>query len=782
MLSDTISPNVNRFTGHNDVNAVLGLRRTLESVRVDFFAAFHTASEQGSILPLAVLSRGNTEADIRRTFVSEGYVKGIMGLRADLVYGTGIAARMRRAIPGRATVCRSLFIVCTALWLSTFVGCGGSTPAANTVPGSAQHQRNAVVYWGSPPASQSFLGLPGWGSGHNYYGLTGIKGRSDWVEASCGDSTGVLYAYRNNGGDIASASVPLSGACAAGSTVTDGAGSWVNQGPASFPITSVQIDGSNQITLTTNATISGSNPVAVDDQIMVGPLTGAAFLSGVPVTITGFTANTLTGTPPIDFTHAAYGPAADSGTARDGTNYNNWVTDDMFLHVLQNFSGFDLKTAWSHYDSGTTGPSFGSTPFSALDTELNSYFKDPGWTTGITPKVINLSIGAENNPSRLITVNSATPQYVAYPPYGNAIKNNWASGATYFYHQYICDDGVCSGTGHWQQFVGTGANAVYTTSGSAPSWNHSGGTSTDGACANCWQDFGTNNAPQQEFTTCTGYPGDAAMTALGNGVWTLASAQAINPAIVPADLVSTWAVPWETPYMTAVMAMNDTFMTHYGVSPWGPSKLVDLQMGETAGGQSLPICGATLQAASFANTGTGKDWIALWTGMVEAYYAHRVDKATVLGLPPWFIRVSPHSSGNPSAPVDPTALSDAEADYAFAHQLSTDYAGLTGSDAATCGGGGHGNADWCRNASADCTSLASNCYTEMIGFGNCDGTGSGRFDAAINYAHTYNILTFGVYPQDAFTTDPNGIFYSANGGCGPAYALAVSQFIGVSGQ
>jgi hypothetical protein len=744
------------------------------------FEPFYTPSEQACVL--AVDSHGNAEADVRRAIVSEGYVQGIIGLPPSLIYSTGIAARLHRPIPGCATLCRALLMLYAALWLSTFVGCGGSTRAANTAPPSGQHQRNAVVYWGAPAASQSFLGLPGWGSGNNYYGVTGTKRHSDWVQASCGDSTGLFYAYRNNGGDIPSASVPLSGACAAGSTVTDGAGSWVNQGPASFPITAVQIDAANLITLTTSATISGANPVAVGDEIMVGPLTTATFLSGVAVTITSITGNTLTGTPPIDFTHAAYGPAADSGTAWDGTNYNTWVADDMFLHVLPNFSGFDLKKAWSHFDSGTTGPNFGSTPFSDLDTELNSYFKDPGWTTGITPKVINLNIGPENNTGRLVTANLGTPQYVAYPPYFNTIKNNWASGTTYFYHQYLCDDGACSGTGHWQQFVGTGANAIYTTSGSAPSWNHSGGTTTDGTCPNCWQDFGTNNAPQQEFTTCTDYPGNAAMTVLGNGVWTLASAQAINPAITPADLVSTWAVPWETPYMTAVMGMNDMFMTHYGTPPWGPSKLSDLQMGETAGGQSLPICGETLQGASFANTGPGQDWINLWTAMVEAYYAHRAAKATALGLPPWFIRVSPQSSANPDAPVDPTALADAEADYAGAHQLSTDYAGLTGSDAATCGGSGHGNADWCRNASTVCSSLASNCYAEMLGFGNCDGTGSGRVDAAINYAHTYNILTFGVYPQDAFTTDPNGIFYSANGGCGPVYAHAISQFIGSSSQ
>src|SRR5881296_2353129 len=44
------------------------------------------------ILPHGVLFRGNTEADIRRALVRKGYVKGIIGLPANLFYGTGIPA------------------------------------------------------------------------------------------------------------------------------------------------------------------------------------------------------------------------------------------------------------------------------------------------------------------------------------------------------------------------------------------------------------------------------------------------------------------------------------------------------------------------------------------------------------------------------------------------------------------------------------------------------------------------------------------------------------------
>ena len=44
------------------------------------------------ILPHGVLFRGHAEADIRRSLVRKGYIKGIIGLPANLFYGTGIPA------------------------------------------------------------------------------------------------------------------------------------------------------------------------------------------------------------------------------------------------------------------------------------------------------------------------------------------------------------------------------------------------------------------------------------------------------------------------------------------------------------------------------------------------------------------------------------------------------------------------------------------------------------------------------------------------------------------
>jgi type I restriction enzyme M protein len=44
------------------------------------------------VLPHGVLFRGGAEADIRRTLVRRGYIKGVVGLPANLFYGTGIPA------------------------------------------------------------------------------------------------------------------------------------------------------------------------------------------------------------------------------------------------------------------------------------------------------------------------------------------------------------------------------------------------------------------------------------------------------------------------------------------------------------------------------------------------------------------------------------------------------------------------------------------------------------------------------------------------------------------
>lgn len=51
-----------------------------------------TTGKAAVILPHGVLFRGNAEATIRKTIIDKGYIKGIIGLPANLFYGTGIPA------------------------------------------------------------------------------------------------------------------------------------------------------------------------------------------------------------------------------------------------------------------------------------------------------------------------------------------------------------------------------------------------------------------------------------------------------------------------------------------------------------------------------------------------------------------------------------------------------------------------------------------------------------------------------------------------------------------
>jgi type I restriction enzyme M protein len=57
-----------------------------------FIASLKSRGKGAIILPHGVLFRGNKEADIRREFIRRGYIKGIIGLPANLFYGTGIPA------------------------------------------------------------------------------------------------------------------------------------------------------------------------------------------------------------------------------------------------------------------------------------------------------------------------------------------------------------------------------------------------------------------------------------------------------------------------------------------------------------------------------------------------------------------------------------------------------------------------------------------------------------------------------------------------------------------
>ncbi|MBL7713503.1 MAG: N-6 DNA methylase [Chitinophagaceae bacterium] len=51
-----------------------------------------TTGKAAVVLPHGVLFRGNAEAEIRKNIINKGYIKGIIGLPANLFYGTGIPA------------------------------------------------------------------------------------------------------------------------------------------------------------------------------------------------------------------------------------------------------------------------------------------------------------------------------------------------------------------------------------------------------------------------------------------------------------------------------------------------------------------------------------------------------------------------------------------------------------------------------------------------------------------------------------------------------------------
>lgn len=63
------------------------------------------------ILPHGVLFRGNAEADIRRNLVRKGYIKGIIGLPANLFYGTGIPACIVVIDKRESTSRRGIFMI-----------------------------------------------------------------------------------------------------------------------------------------------------------------------------------------------------------------------------------------------------------------------------------------------------------------------------------------------------------------------------------------------------------------------------------------------------------------------------------------------------------------------------------------------------------------------------------------------------------------------------------------------------------------------------------------------
>ena len=76
-----------------------------------FIASLKSTGKGAIILPHGVLFRGNREADIRRNLIQRGYIKGIIGLPANLFYGTGIPACIIVIDKENARVRKGIFMI-----------------------------------------------------------------------------------------------------------------------------------------------------------------------------------------------------------------------------------------------------------------------------------------------------------------------------------------------------------------------------------------------------------------------------------------------------------------------------------------------------------------------------------------------------------------------------------------------------------------------------------------------------------------------------------------------
>lgn len=70
-----------------------------------------TKGKGAIILPHGVLFRGNAEAEIRKNIIRNGYIKGIIGLPANLFYGTGIPAAIIVLDKENAAVRKGIFMI-----------------------------------------------------------------------------------------------------------------------------------------------------------------------------------------------------------------------------------------------------------------------------------------------------------------------------------------------------------------------------------------------------------------------------------------------------------------------------------------------------------------------------------------------------------------------------------------------------------------------------------------------------------------------------------------------
>ena len=85
---DTLNDSYNRFDSYGVPPAKQGDYAYL----LHIISSLKSHGKGACILPHGVLFRGNAEGDIRRNIIRKGYIKGIIGMPANLFFGTGIPA------------------------------------------------------------------------------------------------------------------------------------------------------------------------------------------------------------------------------------------------------------------------------------------------------------------------------------------------------------------------------------------------------------------------------------------------------------------------------------------------------------------------------------------------------------------------------------------------------------------------------------------------------------------------------------------------------------------
>ena len=76
-----------------------------------FIASLKSKGKGAIILPHGVLFRGNREAEIRRSLIQRGYIKGVIGLPPNLFYGTGIPACILVIDKENSHACTGIFMI-----------------------------------------------------------------------------------------------------------------------------------------------------------------------------------------------------------------------------------------------------------------------------------------------------------------------------------------------------------------------------------------------------------------------------------------------------------------------------------------------------------------------------------------------------------------------------------------------------------------------------------------------------------------------------------------------